>query len=293
MSQINEYSNSMDKLYKYNDAIKTVSHKYSSVPDTIKEFFNSKNITISDCDFNSEDENYKNFVKALDYVLENDPTKLSKNDQLFLLCDCAITPYTSLMKFLVQDKKINCNGYIVTEEYDYCIDTHRTPLSTAVEANNKEQVLCLLSIGAKTVDDRDSYDIAGDHNLLLLAIHRRNTEIFKILLDAGADFDYDADGNTISNYPPLNYALRYGKYEFVKILAKAGARWDTTDYKGNTPRWYAMEQGLDVYKEFGIKLPYDEDYDNTDDDSDSDDNDSDNNSDDSDDDKQMLKRQKI
>ena len=31
---------------------------------------------------------------------------------------------------------------------------------------------------------------------------------------------------------------------------------------------YAMDQGLDVYKKFGVQLPYYKDYDNTNDDSD-------------------------
>lgn len=70
---------------------------------------------------------------------------------------------------------------------------------------------------------RNNYPDANDLN--------RAKSMLKLLLDAGADPDYQKDE---SSYPPLYQAVRYNNFEFVKILSEAGADVNFTE-SGETP----------------------------------------------------------
>ena len=77
------------------------------------------------------------------------------------------------------------------------------------------------------------------------AAYRGNTEVLKVLLDAGADPNIaDGYGNS-----PLHWAAKQGLERIAQLLIKSGADVNSTDKCGQTPLYWAARVGhRDVVK---------------------------------------------
>lgn len=54
---------------------------------------------------------------------------------------------------------------------------------------------------------------------------------------------------------PIGYALRFGRLEVAKYLAKCGANIDVADEFGVTAREFAMSKGIQLSDGFSSGLP--------------------------------------
>ena len=132
-----------------------------------------------------------------------------------------------------------------------------TPLTVAVSRNNQKFVTELLKAGADAdLGDEDPEDL--EHPLLFSA-YTGNYEIFKQLVDAGADIDVMYN----NEYDVLLMAIIYRRFNFIKSLI--------TEYEdkfllklGNQKYWHLYNKVLDKYGHWSYisdgKKKYIEDY---------------------------------
>jgi hypothetical protein len=123
-----------------------------------------------------------------------------------------------------------------------------TPIYTAVKMGNLTELNAILAnltdenkeILNQVIIDEDSGFIDSDNwKLLFVAVRKRNIEIVKALIEAGADV------NTISysGRTPLFDAVRYHNIEMVKALIEAGADVNKADNDRRTPLFNAVDNG--------------------------------------------------
>lgn len=120
-----------------------------------------------------------------------------------------------------------------SEAVGYLIDTL---LALAVILDNAELVQDMLNFGAKV----DIHNKPG--TVLHCAAAIGNTEVVKLLIDAGSrsgfDIDLQYDGDT-----PLHLAAQEGHTDVVQILLKSGANPNIKDCDGDTPLHLAVFWG--------------------------------------------------
>ena len=68
-----------------------------------------------------------------------------------------------------------------------------------------------------------------------IATYRRRNEILKLLLENGADPNFE----NIEGVAPLYFAIAFQNFEAVKLLVDHGASLTREDKKGHTPLYYA------------------------------------------------------
>ena len=111
-------------------------------------------------------------------------------------------------------------GADINEKNEYCY----SPLDIAIKYGNLEAVKFLISKGAKiNKDDYDPSHISNEKNdgetTLHLALYHNQIEIFKTLLEAGADINATCEhGNSV-----LHYAVYNGDLEAIRTLVERGA----------------------------------------------------------------------
>ena len=73
---------------------------------------------------------------------------------------------------------------------------------------------------------------------MIWAVKRKQTDIAKILIDKGANINYeDNEGTHI-----IHYAVFSGSEKLVEMLINAGVKLKATDQYGLTPLVYALKQ---------------------------------------------------
>lgn len=121
----------------------------------------------------------------------------------------------------------------------------QSELITAAVRNDTKQVEALLKLG---VNPNATLDRWGD-NALMHAVLHGNTDMTRLLLDAGADPDKPGRGFT-----PLGMASLRGLPQIVRLLLKAGADINKKSSDTNTPVIAAtLMNRMDVIREL---LPY-------------------------------------
>lgn len=151
-----------------------------------------------------------------------------------------------------------------------CINGDDTPLITAVACENLEITKLLIDSGAQSMAEND----AGDNSLevacdlgyfeifkilfeprkfeydldkLLCCSNnsrRRSLEIFKLLVEFGANFEYeDEEGST-----PLIIASRYSNLKIVEYLVSIGANIEAKNVDGETPLIAAISSTVEHHK---------------------------------------------
>jgi uncharacterized protein len=130
--------------------------------------------------------------------------------------------------------------------------SNRTALWVATERRQIEVVKALLEGGVKP-DEKNAPAMEGGKSLVFEAVDSENTELLRLLVEAGAD------AKTANDYevPPLSEAARTGRLEMCQILLKAGA--DPNAAPGGFPLLYGPvnENHLEVVRlliESGAKL---------------------------------------
>ena len=109
-------------------------------------------------------------------------------------------------------------------------------LMKAIEENNID--VCNLMLDTGMVKNLNYLD-SNNNTALILAIRLGRTEIFKNLVDKGADINV----TTSRNYTPLIIAACHGKIEIVKILVDKGSNLDFVDNDGDTALMTATYHG--------------------------------------------------
>lgn len=94
----------------------------------------------------------------------------------------------------------------------------RTALWVAAERRQVEVVKALLQGGVKP-DEKNAPSVDGGKSLVFEAVDSENTDLLRILVEAGAD----AKSGNDYEITPLAEAARTGRLEMCKILIKAGA----------------------------------------------------------------------
>ena len=88
---------------------------------------------------------------------------------------------------------------------------------------------------------------------LLYAVHRNHTEIARILLNAGADLNFQ---NTVG-FTALMFASLNGNQQIIRMLLDAGAQLEMKDESGKTALMYARQNGnqqiIDLLLQYGAK----------------------------------------
>lgn len=87
--------------------------------------------------------------------------------------------------------------------------------SSEAEKNSLNIIKLLLNAGVD-IDIRDSF---GGNTPLIYAIEKKYTEVVKLLIEYGADVNYENK----KGKKPLNYAISSGKNEIIKLLVDNGA----------------------------------------------------------------------
>lgn len=111
-----------------------------------------------------------------------------------------------------------------------------TPLCLAIEQNQTEITRLLLNAGA---DPNNYLDLTP----LCLAARNGNIEIIRMLLSAGADVNIDME----DNYRSVMEAAYYGHLEIVKTLVEAGAEVDTWSQSVTALSLAALKGHREVY----------------------------------------------
>lgn len=94
----------------------------------------------------------------------------------------------------------------------------RTALWVATERRQLEVVKALLEGGVKP-DEKNAPSVDGGKSLVFEAVDSENTDLLRVLVEAGAD----ARSGNDYEITPLAEAARTGRLEMCKILIKAGA----------------------------------------------------------------------
>eukprot|EP00833_Pecoramyces_ruminatium_P007929 jgi/Orpsp1_1/1181961/evm.model.c7180000079269.1 len=188
-------------------------------------------------------------------VLNIDINDVDKNENTLLFTMCSFDNVKAV-KYLIE------KGADVNKK---CNDGN-TPLINACNHNNFEVIKCLVENGAN-IDQRNNKKISP------LSIVYYNNDIFKYLIDKGADIninyslDYTllanacidddismvkflvengADVNKISDggYAPLVMAIENSNEEIIRYLIENGADVDIEDSEGYTPLIAASENNM-------------------------------------------------
>mmetsp|Transcript_9922 Transcript_9922/g.25287 ORF Transcript_9922/g.25287 Transcript_9922/m.25287 type:complete len:143 (-) Transcript_9922:99-527(-) len=103
--------------------------------------------------------------------------------------------------------------------------------------NKLDQVKALLAQGVDA--DQKSSRWSPDHEMrgLHFAAYYGHTNLVKLLLDAGADYERKVD----ERYTPLHYAVFFKHYDVVQCLVDSGADPLVPDDEGRTPIGRAVE----------------------------------------------------
>lgn len=130
--------------------------------------------------------------------------------------------------------------------------SNRTALWVATERRQIEVVKALLQGGVKP-DEKNAPAVDGGKSLVFEAVDSENTDLLRLLVEAGAD----ARSGNDYEVTPLGEAARTGRLEMCKILLKAGA--DPNNAPGGFPLIYGPvnEGHLEVVRlliESGAKL---------------------------------------
>ncbi len=117
-----------------------------------------------------------------------------------------------------------------------------TPLMKAADKGDVEQVKMLLKLKAK-LDERNW---TRDETALFSAAENNNTEIVKLLVQAGANPNLGRElrGRTVMGHvsdqlSPLMLTCKHGNLEMAELLVKAGAEINAKDSAGWPPLFYA------------------------------------------------------
>jgi ankyrin repeat protein len=107
-----------------------------------------------------------------------------------------------------------------------------TPLHYAIEGNQAEAVRWLLERGADC--NAITWDVFwGTQSALVQASNYNHSEIVEILIQAGADMEYQDEDDDC--HTPLHEAAFNNHLGIVKVLVRYGAEVDTRDWLGFTP----------------------------------------------------------
>ncbi|WP_240338986.1 ankyrin repeat domain-containing protein [Novosphingobium sp. BW1] len=123
-----------------------------------------------------------------------------------------VTSGETALHIVVQRRDITWLRYLVQKgaEPNLADDHGRTPLQQAVNLGWRDGAIYLIENGARTNDSND----AGE-TPLISAVHRRDTELMKALLKAGADPSRtDNSGRSARDYAELNGKDSY----LVKVI---------------------------------------------------------------------------
>lgn len=123
---------------------------------------------------------------------------------------------------------INCNGSNILVSYK---PSTAEMLYTMSREGDLDGVTKLIERGVKP-------DIISNENhpktACWIATYRRHNGILRVLLENGADPNFEQEGVV-----PLYFAIAFQNLEAVKLLVDHGASLTQTDKKGHTPLYYA------------------------------------------------------
>ena len=118
-----------------------------------------------------------------------------------------------------------------------------TPLNDAVERGIDGYAMALLIRASAEAGVLDARDAEGD-TALHLTHDNGNTDVMRLLLDAGADPNVqNNDGQTLLHHMAEEGITEYVRHEDVEALLNAGADPNLIDEKGWTPAHYAGDGG--------------------------------------------------
>jgi len=111
------------------------------------------------------------------------------------------------------------------------------PLWRATANNNQEITKLLLENGATV--DLENKTSSGSLTSLIYPSQEGYFEIVKLLVDHGADINY----NAFKGFTPIRIAARNGHLNIIKYLAEHGAKIDVKAEDGATPLEHAASKG--------------------------------------------------
>lgn len=131
-----------------------------------------------------------------------------------------------------------------------CASTNTTPLTRAAGEGDLNTVRALLEKGVAV--DEKNYMLGNELTALHWAAYNGRTDIVRILLEAGADMNFQ----DVVGYTPLHYGAYYNYQGVVSLLLDAGADPDVVSQFG-TPMQVAQKRGheeiVDILKGAGKK----------------------------------------
>ena len=184
--------------------------------------------------------------------------KPHKIDELFIMLDSKahkgfIYNYSSMTDSEIDQHKffwwqnlgelaiINCNGSI--EEKGRRVDSEYGNIFVDYKPSTAEMLYTMSRDGdldgvTKLIEKGVKPDIISNENhpktACWIATYRRHNGILRVLLENGADPNFEQEGVV-----PLYFAIAFQNLEAVKLLVDHGASLTQTDKKGHTPLYYA------------------------------------------------------
>ena len=184
--------------------------------------------------------------------------KPHKIDELFIMLDSKahkgfIYNYSSMTDSEIDQHKffwwqnlgelaiINCNGSI--EEKGRRVDGEYGNIFVDYKPSTAEMLYTMSRDGdldgvTKLIEKGVKPDIISNENhpktACWIATYRRHNDILRVLLENGADPNFEQEGVV-----PLYFAIAFQNLEAVKLLVDHGASLTQTDKKGHTPLYYA------------------------------------------------------
>ncbi len=119
-----------------------------------------------------------------------------------------------------------------------CASTNTTPLTKAAGKGDVNTVRALLEKGVAV--DEKSFMLGNELTALHWAAYNGRTDIVRILLEAGADMNFQ----DVVGYTPLHYGAFYNYSGVVSLLLDAGADHDVVSQFG-TPLQIAQKKGYE------------------------------------------------